>query len=214
MSTNSEQPDLGHMRGLTSASHKDLAAEHQLGELNALVAPLQATLEHALEAPRVPPIFILGPPRGGTTLMSQLLASTGLFAIATNFVARFWRAPALGMMIERATGLADAPATSSYRSRRGMTEGLSEPSEFGYFWSRFFDLGQATHALGPAERQRFDVVGLRRAIAAMEAVTQRPLAFKNNTWFTLNADLIADAFPDCVLVVCERDPYFVAWSAP
>lgn len=180
--------------------------------MNALVAPLQAVLEAGHERPQHPPVFVLGPPRGGTTVTSQLIAASGLFGITTNFMARFWRAPALGMTIQNALGFGDDTHVSSYHSRRGVTVGWREPSEFGYFWSFFFDLGQNTHALEPGERSRLDAVGMARAVASMEYVAGRPMAFKNNTWFTLNADVLAQVFPGCVLVVCDRDPFFIAQS--
>ena len=201
-----------HLAGLTGTRRKVLPQERRLADLNQLLAPTGAMLEAGLDRPAWPPVFILGPPRGGTTVTSQLLASTGLFGMVTNFAARFWKAPALGMRIQRAIGLCGGSFVSSYRSDHGLTEGWCEPNEFGYFWSGFFDLGQESHALGAAERSRFDSVGLRRAVAAMEREAGRPMAFKNNTWFTLNADLVADVFPGCVLAACERDPFFVAQS--
>lgn len=207
-----EKNTLPQLAGLTSRYGKDMGLEERLAKLNAVVAPVQAALESDRVAPQVPPVFILGAPRSGTTVISQLLASTGRFGMTTNFVARFWQAPALGMMIQGALGLARESLETSLTSKRGVTQGWTEPSEFGYFWSRWFDLGQPTHALGPSERQRFDAVGLRRSLAAMEQAAGLPLALKNNTWFTLNADLLAEAFPGCVLVVCERDPFFVAQS--
>ncbi|MCO5090660.1 sulfotransferase [Bosea sp. (in: a-proteobacteria)] len=210
--TEPDEKAMPQFAGLTSRYGKDMRLEGSLARLNAIVAPVQAALEADCAEPRIPPVFILGPPRSGTTVVSQLLASTGRFGMATNFVARFWQAPALGLMIQDALGLAKDGVESSLSSKRGVTKGWTEPSEFGYFWSRWFDLGQPTHALGEAERRRFDAVGLRRSLAAMEQVAGLPLAMKNNSWFTLNADLLAEAFPGCVLVVCEREPFFVAQS--
>lgn len=210
--TEFDYSSLPQLAGLTSSYGKDMRVERSLAELNRVVAPVGATLEADCSAPRTPPVFILGTPRSGTTVVSQLLASTGLFGMSTNFVARFWQAPALGMMIQDALELTKDGSSSSLKSTRGLTQGWTEPSEFGYFWSRWFDLGQPTHALGEAERGRFDAVGLRRSLAAMERAAGLPLAMKNNTWFTLNADLLAEAFPGCVLVVCEREPFFVAQS--
>ncbi len=204
--------ELPQLAGLTSRHGKSLRSEERLALLNKLVAPIQGTLEADCVVPRTPPVFILGPPRSGTTVLSQLLASSGQFGVATNFVARFWQAPALGMLIQDALSLPGAGSGSSYRSKRGVTDGWAEPSEFGYFWSRWFDLGQSTHALGETERRRFDALGLRRSLAAMERAAGLPLALKNNSWFTLNADVLAEAFPGWVLVVCERDPFYVAQS--
>lgn len=198
--------------GLASALGKDRFDERRLAELNDLLEPVERELERDCVAPEFPPVLILGPPRGGTTLLSQALATLGIFGIASNFVAKFWRAPALGMRIERALGLQNGEPRSTFRSVRGRTDGWTEPSEFGYFWSRFFDLGQATHVLGTAERAAFDAVGLRKTVAAIEREAGRRMMFKNNTWFSSNADLVADVFPGAILIVCERDPFYVAQS--
>src|SRR5665213_31108 len=88
-----------HLGGLTSTFGKDLAREKRLAALNELLAPVEAELERHYSAPRFPVTFVLGPPRSGTTLTSQLLAQSGLFGIISNFAARFWRAPALGLRI-------------------------------------------------------------------------------------------------------------------
>jgi len=200
------------LSGLASALGKDRLDERRLAELNDLLEPVERELERDCVAPAFPPVLILGPPRGGTTLLSQALATLGIFGIASNFVAKFWRVPALGMRIESVLGLRNDESLSTFRSVRGRTESWAEPSEFGYFWSRFFDLGQATHVLGTAERTAFDVAGLRKAVAAIEREAGRRMVFKNNTWFSSNADLIADVFPGAILIVCERDPFYVAQS--
>ncbi|MGE0653350.1 MAG: sulfotransferase [Alphaproteobacteria bacterium] len=197
---------------LTSLFGKDVVREQALLDMNRLLAPVQASLEADTDAPAFPPVLILGPPRSGTTLASQLLQSTGQFGTVSNFVARFWLAPAVGLQIQAALGFGASPLGSSFQSVRGGAQGWKEPSEFGYFWSRFFDLGQPTHLLGTAERERFDGAGLRRAVTSMEAVAGKPMAFKNNTWFSFHADLLAEIFPGAVLVVCRRDPFFVAQS--
>lgn len=197
---------------LATSEGKDLMRDERLARLNHLLEPIEACLEADLIAPRHPVTFILGPPRSGTTLTSQLLARTGLFGSISNFVARFWRAPALGIRMELALGPLDRTRTASFESHRGRTDGWSEPNEFGYFWSQFFDKGQTTHFLPVASRSDFDRVGLRRAVAAMEAASGRPMVFKNNTWFSFHCDLLAEIFPSCVLVVCRRDPFFIAQS--
>lgn len=200
------------LAGLTDAFGKDLDHEHLLARLNEVVGPVERTLEAGRVAPEHPIVLVMGPPRSGTTLISQLLSSTGLVGTITNMAARFWAAPALGILVSRALGGDSANASSSFASRRGVTNGLEEPSEFGYFWSRYFDLGQPTHKLTDADLARFDAAGLRKAVAAMEAAAERPMAFKNNTWFTFHAGLLERTFERCVFVVCRRDPYFLAQS--
>ena len=199
-----------HLEGLTGVAHKNLAHERDLEELNALLAPVEETLRAPHATPQRPIVFVLGAPRSGTTLVSQLLTATGQFGTISNFTARFWQAPALALTIERTLRLAHQ--SGDFRSVRGITTAPSDPHEFGYFWSSWFDLGQPTHALSAEDQARIDASGLRRALAAMEQAAGRPLAFKNNTWFTFQARWLAQALPKAVFVACRRDPFFVAQS--
>lgn len=201
---------LEHLTGLVDLREKHADAERQLSELNALLEPLERKLRDEAGPPERPACFVIGPPRSGTTVLTQLLAATGLFQVTNNFVARFWKAPALAIRMSRAAGL-PAPALDLV-SDRGRTHGLSAPHEFGYFWSSWFDLGQSSHTLDPDQRQKVDLAGLSRAIGAMEAAATQPLLFKNNTWCTYQADLLARLFPAARFVVCQRDPFFVAQS--
>ena len=201
-----------HLSGLVSLVEKDLSNEQLLAVLNDVLAAVEADIEASFTGPVRPPVFILGAPRTGTTMFSQLLAATGAFGITRNFAARFWKAPALGMMIEKALGFDKSNDSDSLQSTRGRTSGWSGPNEFGYFWSRFFDFGQDVHVLPEALRSRFDGAGLNKAVAAMESVQRAPMAFKNNTWFCSQADLLAETFPGCVIVNCSRDPFFSAQS--
>ncbi len=198
------------LKGLTSSFGKDLDSEQALFKMNRLLLPLELERSEGLDEPLKPCLFILGPPRSGSTLVSQLLNQVGVFGLVNNFVSRFWMAPSVGMLIDLAINGPAKP--SNYRSRRGNTEGLSEPNEFGYFWSHYFDKGQKDHFLNSENRQKFDKAGLLRSVAAMESVQEKPMAFKNNTWFTLNADFLAQIFPKSVFVVCRRDALFTARS--
>ncbi|WP_375788898.1 sulfotransferase [Bradyrhizobium sp. Pha-3] len=201
-----------HLAGLTSLVGKDIDQERLLEEVNGLVTPLQRELEATSAETQEPIVFILGPPRSATTLVSQLLQVTGAFSVITNLAAKFWMAPAFGLMLSSALIPKDEDRTHSFRSTRGSTQGLWEPHEFGYFWSRWFDLGQETHFLDSDVRRRIDAKGLIGAVRSMQAATNRPIVFKNNTWFSFQADLLADLFPHAVFVSCSRDAFFVAQS--
>src|ERR1051326_495618 len=90
-----------HLSGLVSTFGKNIVHEQRLADLNELLAPLEAWLEQDFQAPIHPVTFVLGPPRSGTTVTGQLIARSGLFGFISNFAARFWGAPALGLRIER-----------------------------------------------------------------------------------------------------------------
>jgi hypothetical protein len=191
---------------------KDPQQEKRLLALNLLLEPLQERLEALLSAPLKTVLFIIGPPRSGSTLLSQVLAATDRFAYITNFVARFWLAPAIGAQIESALGMRSERPDDPFGSEFGVTKGWTSPHEFGYFWSHWFDHGQNTHKVEERDLAAIDAETLRRRVAAIESVYDLPLMFKNNTWCTFQAGWLARIFPQSIFVVCRRDALFVAQS--
>lgn len=191
---------------------KDVRNERFLLEFNRALVHLQSREEGRAAGPKLPLVFVVGAPRSGTTLMSQLLAYSGYFGHISNFVAKFFGAPAIGARLELSLGQAVVPEAERFRSFHGVTRGWSAPHEFGYFWSRWFDLGQDSHRLSATELRRVDVRSLRRSVASIERVGGRPLAFKNSSWCTLQACFLSKVFPKAVFVVCRRDPLYVAQS--
>lgn len=190
---------------------KDTAEEERIAQMNVMLEPAQAELEKGLVEPKLPVVMVIGAPRSGTTLTGQILAACGSFGYISNFVARFWRAPAVGTRIERSLSLWKG-AEIDFASSHGVTRGWSNSHEFGYFWSSFFDRGQETHRLSKDELGQIDAAHLRRAIASIEAEHGLPLVFKNNSWCTLQADYLAKLLPTAIFVVCRRNPLYVAQS--
>lgn len=195
----------------TASFAKDAEGEALLRHLNGLLAPAQRVLEDNREAPRLPVVFIIGAMRSGTTLVSQILAQDGGFGYVSNLTARFWKAPGVGALIDRAVRPAES-FRSDFQSAHGVTAGLFEPHEFGYFWDSFFDFGQDTHTLTAELLDRVDRVGLLRAVASLEAVAGKPMVFKNNSWCTLQAAFLARLFPRSLFIVCRRHPLYLAQS--
>ncbi|MGH9907549.1 MAG: sulfotransferase, partial [Pyrinomonadaceae bacterium] len=174
--------------------------------------PLQIELEASFVAPELPVIFVIGAPRSGTTLVSQLLAYSGSIGYVSNFVARFWLAPLIGAKLEAGLGLRDEEPVEPFVSEYGVTKGCTSPHEFGYFWSYWFDQGQETHTLTNEEVHQIDSTRLRRRVASLEAFWEQPLSFKNNTWCTFQAGYLADVFPSAIFLVCRKDPVYIAQS--
>src|SRR5262245_47802783 len=78
----------------------------RLGDLLAELGPLLARAEAAslpapAATPRLPVVFVVGPPRSGTTLAMQWLAATGVFAWPSNLLSRFYEAPYVGALIQQ-----------------------------------------------------------------------------------------------------------------
>ncbi|MBC9798132.1 sulfotransferase [Sinomicrobium weinanense] len=80
-----------------------------------------------------PTLHILGAPRSGTTLASQLISSFLPVGYINNFIATYWKAPVYG--IELSKKLLGLEYVSNFKSSFGRTDAIREPHEFGYFWN-------------------------------------------------------------------------------
>ncbi len=171
-----------------------------------LLEPVEQELIRPFSRPRFPVLFIIGAPRSGTTLLAQLLVSCGGFSYVSNFSARFWLAPYLGMTVEKNLGLRDERPYWSYRSMFGVTKELMGPHEFGYFWRHWFRYGES-HKLSIQQLANIDTELLLKEIAAMESVYGLPFFFKNLVC-GLQAGYLADRVPSSLFAVCKRDPLY------
>ena len=190
----------------TPEYRKDPKQEERLKHLNAHLAPLERQLISGFDRPQLPIVFIVGAPRSGSTLLSQTLAQTGSFSYVTNFVARFWMAPYVGMRIEEALDIRKLGCDQSFVSKFGVTERWVGPHEFGYFWSRWFRFGE-THQLDNKELEEVDLDTLRKELAALESVYNKPLCFKYLPC-GLHIPFLAERFENSVFVLCRRQSVY------
>lgn len=191
---------------------KDEEQEKRLIELNALLAPLEQQLTEDLTEPQLPQVFIVGPPRSGSTLVGQLLAHWGGFGYISNFLARFYMAPGVGARIERTLDINNTMGQPDYVSDHARTKGWHEPHEFGYFWARWFNQGQETHKLSNEALSKICTPDLLKSLASIESVYQSPMVYKNNTWFTFHIEFLSHLIPNSVFVICNRELIYVAQS--
>lgn len=166
---------------------------------------------HALEVRRgrrwadetlpFPPIFVVGAPRSGSTLLYQLLTDRFDVGYLANGHARQPGAPSL---VERRRGLVRGRQgeLGDYRSSFGGTAGELGPSECGPFWYRFFP--RRPHYVPadafPASSRR----ELRAAVGAFVEACDRPVVYKN-LYSTARMDAIAAALPEALFVAIHRD---------
>jgi len=191
----------------TSEYRKDPEQEQRLKKLNELLAPLEERLVVcSFSKPQLPIVFIVGVPRSGSTLLVQILAKAGVFSYVSNFVARFWKAPYVGMLIEDVLDIRRSQRERSFVSRFGVAEGWTGPHEFGYFWSRWFHFGE-THKLGVQELAEIDRDLLQKELAALESVYNKSLLFKNMTC-GLQIPFLAELFEKSIFVLCCRRPLY------
>ena len=147
------------------------------------------------------PLFVVGAPRSGSTLLYQLLTDRFDLGYLANGHARYPGAPSL---VERTRGLVRRRqgALGDYHSTHGGTAGELGPSECGPFWYRFFP--RRPHYVSaedfPVEARR----RLRAAVGAFVAACGRPVVYKN-LFSTARMDAIAAALPEALFVAIHRD---------
>jgi len=200
----------------TAPHRKNLDLESVLGALSAAVAPGGDVLAQAAGEPRWPMVFIAGTARSGSTLLSWWLARSGALAVPSNLVSRFWRAPAVGALVEQLLtdpqldfrGELHVPPQvslpSPYAADIGKTRGLSAPHEFWYFWRHTLGFSDPA-SLGHEGRKNADVRAFLGHLAAYEQVVSRPLATKAliAAW---DLDWLGEVVPQALFLDLRRDP--------
>lgn len=179
---------------------------------------MQATLNHALDRAEghwldgserplpFAPIFILGAPRSGSTLLYQVLVDAFDVGYPTNAHRLLFGSPAL---VQRIARLRRSARKEAYTSSFGRTEGLWGPNEMGEFWYRFF--ARRPHL---AEREDVAPAALRRLRGSVRAFTEacgKPVVFKN-LYCSLRIEPLAIALPEALFIVCRRSIVDIAHS--
>jgi hypothetical protein len=149
-----------------AAFQTNAADEAFFEALNEAIASASLPAAQATHAgAELPVLYIVGVPRSGTTLLSQLLSRHFDVGYIDNLIARFWMRPSVGIRLSDAVLGRDRRSMITFASRFGSTEPAAGPHEFGYFWRRWLNLDQAaTHHLGADALGRLDFDGFRRAL--------------------------------------------------
>jgi hypothetical protein len=174
-----------------------------LREMNRWLLPVEAELTARIKPyPERPMLFIVGAPRSGSTLFTQVLASTGLFAFPSNLIARFYENLAIGARIQKLLEEILPKDTCSFTSNFGRTQGWWEPSEFGFFWERHFPL-QDAHELTIDQLASANTKRFTRELAAFEAETGKPV-FMKGIILDYHLPFLCELLPKAVFVRITR----------
>ncbi|MEX1221499.1 MAG: sulfotransferase [Idiomarina sp.] len=175
------------------------------------IAPTVRILEKAyfksLDAP--PPIFIIGAPRTGSTILYQALTNSYQVSYIDNLACTWHRNLRFGLMLSYLK-FRNKPH-NNFRSNHGDTKkfGAHAPSECGQFWYRW--LPKDRHFIDYENITEEMVRDIRTEVLGAAAYLKKPILFKN-----LNAGqrlrLIHRCFPDAKIIFVRRDPRFVVNS--
>lgn len=168
---------------LSEEFSKSRALEETLRLVNEAILGLTLT-EEGIHEPSQPVVLLMGNPRSGTTLFFQWLISSGLFGYPSNLISRFFGNPGFGAAVQKMLVDLDKEGqiglkqqTLTFESRLGRSIGAMAPSEFWYFWRRYF-AHEDVHQLSSNAMAGFDRKGFLADLARLESETGLPLAMK------------------------------------
>ncbi|HKE49386.1 MAG TPA: sulfotransferase [Rhodanobacteraceae bacterium] len=169
---------------------------------NAAWRPLDAKLFAPPPKRDWAPLFVLGAPRSGSTLLFQVLAHS----LRVTYLPRLFNyAYGAAHLVMRLF----APALKRHRpvfvSRLGATPGLLSPTEGFAFWRRWFWKGHDADHYYPALLSPAAAAELRDTVRAIEAHRDAPLLVKC-PYLALAVPPLADALPTSRFVFIARDP--------
>ena len=188
-------------------------------ELSAILQPAEKRAVKQFSKPSHPVVFIIGNPRSGTTLMMQVLASTGQFSYPTNLLARFSSTPFIGSKIQLLLTdskykfhdeLPEFNHAIEYQSDIGKTSGAIAPNEFYHFWRRFTPNYDPQH-LTPDLLKQVDWKGIAAGIASIEAAFRKPFATKA-LLLQYNLKSILQYFDKAIFLYIKRNPFYTIQS--
>lgn len=158
------------------------------------------------DASGLPIIYIVGAPRSGTTLLSQLVSRYLPIGYINNLIARFWLRPSVGIRLSHILMGESARQEIRFNSVHGVTAELAGPHEFGYFWRYWFKLDDAgTHHLSAAELADVDSAGLKSALEnEILASLGMPVVFKN-VICGFQAPLLGEIHKNSLFIHIDRD---------
>ena len=157
---------------------------------------------------RHPPVFIIGAPRCGSTLLYRLLVERYDMGFISNFAGRFYPVPALGAWLAGQLGI--GLPRGDYVFNFGRMDGLGAPSECGHFWYRWFPRGYHVY-VGKGQTNSRKLRELRLEVGALAHVLARPLIFKN-LYNAMRIAPIVESIPEASFIVCRRDYRHTALS--
>lgn len=156
------------------------------------------------KTPSLPPLFILGLPRSGSTLIYQAVCQACSVAFPPKLARTFWMAPATSAWIAQRLR---KQYSSDFESTYGRSKGPFSPTNL-LLWNALLDKSRNLEAgdVDASTKQRVaEIVGRFERVAG-RAYCERNHRF--NQWLPL----VADIFPQALFLVTVREERSVALS--
>lgn len=152
------------------------------------------------------PIFIIGAPRSGSTLLSQILISAFDLGYFSNLHAFFFGSPGIPQNV---LGTFLRYRDTNFNSHYGDVTGLLSPSECGEYWYRFFQRNPQYVRLEDTEPVKMD--RFQQSLARFLGTCGKPVLFKNML-VALRLGPVIKYFPDSLFIIIKRNEFDNAQS--
>ena len=160
---------------------------------------------------KYPPIFIVGPPRSGTSLLYQLMVHHFHLAYFPNIADKYNIAP----VIVTKFGLKYCkPYVSDFTSNYGLIEGYRmAPHEAGGIWNRWYPTeykdGYNYTPAGYFDDKTKHII--YQTVAGIESLFDAPFINKN-VKLSVRIQSLVEIFPKALFIQIRRNPFDVASS--
>ena len=171
-----------------------------LRPFNYTLSPLQNYFLHKEDLKYLdsyPPVFIIGPPRSGTTVLYQLLCKHTNFSYINNFIGYWYSIPILAAKAHNTLFKGEIELELS--SNFGKSKNHYGPNEFGEFWYKYFS---KTHSF--KNQNKTSAEKLKMEIAAITKIFKKPILLKNVV-NSMRIESLSNIFNNSTFIVIGRD---------
>jgi len=146
----------------------------------------------------LPPIFIIGLPRSGSTLLYQLICNYFYVGYFSNICSLFYGSPVTIMALTKR--FHKNLNIKEFISHYGTTKGLFSPSEAGGIYRSWFN-----------ETKKITYNQRRKSINKITNMFERPFVWKNLN-LSKQVEKLNTIFPDALFIKMERKLEFICQS--
>lgn len=193
--------DFEHLKSELSKRYRDRLSKSKRSENLSLLKT------YAQQEAPAPPIFVVAPPRSGSTLFYQLMVHRFKFAYFQNQMA-FYRF-AIPWYVKNKLDVFK-PYISDFESKLGKTSQDVGPNGALFFWDRFFPKKENEYfeTLSLSSEEEFE---LKQTIHFLSTYFNQPF-FSKNLKLALALKPIQKLFPHAIFITIKRDPRSIASS--
>lgn len=175
------------------------------GSLQSLESDLETETEE-----KVVNVFVMGLPRSGTTLLTQLLYKNTDLYCTNNLIARFGKTPLVGAQLSKFT--ISKPISDHYQSDYGRTSELDDPHEFSWFWHDLFHVQKVDQYTPEKVSNLIDWNKVKTKIINLNRILEGGIVFKPMELLGFHLSQFSELFKQALFVYIRRDPMEVALS--